>query len=84
MDAVWHEERLAVELDSELAHGTTGSVHRDRARDLRLRAAGWGVRRYSWWQVLHEPEAVARDLAEALQAQIHGRTTATAGEPRRE
>jgi very-short-patch-repair endonuclease len=66
VDAVWHAEKVAVELDSELAHGVVGSVHRDRARDLRLRAAGWVVLRYSWWQVVHEPHRVATDLLAAL------------------
>ena len=82
-DAVWRTHRVAVELDSELAHGTTGSVHRDRARDLHLRTAGWTVRRYSWWQVIHEPEAVAADVASALQAPAHGRSPGGAVEARR-
>jgi hypothetical protein len=84
VDAVWHTQRVAVELDSELGHGVEGTVHRDRARDLALRRAGWTVLRYSWQQVLREPEAVARDLEAALQAQIHGRRPAVAVEARRE
>jgi hypothetical protein len=66
VDAVFRAERVAVELDGESAHGAAGAVHRDRARDLALRASGWLVRRYSWQQVFHEPDLVAADLVAAL------------------
>jgi very-short-patch-repair endonuclease len=65
VDAVWWEEKLVVELDSRTAHSTSYTQERDHQRDLDLRAAGFGVRRYTWQQLMHRPEQVARDLKRA-------------------
>jgi very-short-patch-repair endonuclease len=51
VDAMWAEHRLIVELDGGQAHGTPFAVTTDRARDLRLREAGWTVLRYSREQI---------------------------------
>jgi very-short-patch-repair endonuclease len=66
VDALWPEHNLIVELDGGDAHGTRAQVHRDRTRDLTLRAAGYLVFRHSWAQISHEPTAVAADLRRAL------------------
>jgi very-short-patch-repair endonuclease len=66
VDAFWPEHNLIVELDGGDGHGTRSQVHRDRSRDLTLRAARHRVLRYSWAQVNHEPTAVAADLRRAL------------------
>jgi very-short-patch-repair endonuclease len=66
VDAHWPEQNLIVELDGGDGHGTRAQVHRDRSRDLTLRAAGHQVLRYSWAQVNHDPTAVAADLRRAL------------------
>jgi hypothetical protein len=66
VDCLWHAERLIVELDSQLAHGHATAVKRDRHRDLMLRRAAYKVRRYTWNQVVDEPDAVVEDLRAAL------------------
>lgn len=68
VDALWADRRLAVELDGGRAHGTAAAVVADRARDLFLRDAGYRVLRYSWAQVVHEPERVVADLRRHLTA----------------
>lgn len=68
VDAVWRSQRLIVELDSQLAHGQETRVEEDRRRELKLRAAGWVVLRYSWRLVTQEGDRVAVDLRAALAA----------------
>ena len=55
-----------VELDGWAGHGTRSAFRDDRARDRRLRVAGYGVTRITWNQLDDEPEAVARDLRTLL------------------
>lgn len=66
VDAVWEPERVAVELDGYRWHRTRSRSEADRQRDLRLRALGYLVLRYSARQVFEEPLMVIGDLAGAL------------------
>lgn len=70
VDVFWPRQRLVVELDGQRGHGTTAQVARDHARDLRLRAAGFTVRRYGWDQVTRQPELVLVDLGAALGSKV--------------
>jgi very-short-patch-repair endonuclease len=62
VDAVWFEPKVAVELDSHMAHGTPARLEDDHRRDLDLRAAGFTVLRYTWAQLRDTPEEVVADL----------------------
>jgi very-short-patch-repair endonuclease len=62
----WPIARQIVELDGWEGHGTRAAFRDDRARDRRLRAAGYGVTRITWSQLGDEPEAVATDLRRLL------------------
>ncbi len=66
VDALWSDQRLVVELDGLRAHRTPAQLERDHERDLKLRAAGFVVLRYTWRQVTEHPGAVAAELETAL------------------
>jgi very-short-patch-repair endonuclease len=66
VDALWREERIAVELDGAAAHRGWAAIRRDRRRELALRAAGFHVVRYSRDQVAKSPDEVVLDLRRLL------------------
>ena len=73
VDCLWPGARAIVELDGFAAHGTRTAFREDRARDRRLRVAGYGVTRIAPEQLDDEPEAIASDLHVLLGAPSHHR-----------
>ncbi|MGN6257916.1 MAG: hypothetical protein ACTHN3_09245 [Solirubrobacterales bacterium] len=66
IDALWEEQRFAVELDSRSIHGTRKRFESDRLRDRVLVAEGWKTMRITWQQLQEEPAEIAADLRLAL------------------
>jgi very-short-patch-repair endonuclease len=66
VDCHWPGTGQIVELDGWEGHGTRTAFRDDRARDRRLRVAGYAVTRITWNQLDDEPEAVAADLRALL------------------
>lgn len=62
VDAVLFEHKIAVELDSRVAHDLPSRLEEDHQRDLELRALGYTVLRYTWRQLRDEPDLVVADL----------------------
>jgi very-short-patch-repair endonuclease len=73
IDALWENERLAVELDSRAVHGTKRNFEGDKQRDRILLAEGWRTMRVTWRQLQDEPEEIAADLRLALGHQMGDR-----------
>lgn len=67
VDCLWPEQRQIVELDGWQGHKTRTAFREDRARDRRLRVAGYGVTRLTWNQLEDEPETIAADLRVLLE-----------------
>lgn len=61
VDCLW-PGKVVIELDGFAGHGTRVAFREDRARDRRLRVAGYGVTRIAPEQLEDEPEALAADL----------------------
>jgi hypothetical protein len=68
VDCYWPGARQIVELDGWEAHRTKTAFREDRARDRRLRAAGYLVTRLTWNQLNDEPDEIAADLRAILNA----------------
>ncbi len=66
VDCLWPGTHQIVELDGWQGHGTKSAFRDDRARDRRLRVAGYSVTRLTWSQLDEEPTAVAADLRSLL------------------
>ncbi len=66
VDCHWPGTGQIVELDGWGSHKTRTAFREDRARDRRLRVAGYTVTRITWNQLDDEPEAVAADLRTLL------------------
>lgn len=68
VDAFWRDHGLVVEVDGGPDHSSAAQRHRDRGKELTLRAHGLSVVRYDWALVTREPGAVAADLLRQLAA----------------
>lgn len=66
VDCFWPDSRAIVELDGFAAHGTRIAFREDRARDRRLRVAGYGVIRIAPEQLDDEADSIAADLKALL------------------
>lgn len=66
VDFLWERERVVVEVDGFGAHGTRMRFETDRSRDAALVAAGYRVLRFTWRQLLKQPEVVIARLAAVL------------------
>jgi very-short-patch-repair endonuclease len=75
VDAFWPKLGVVVELDGVQGHATPAQLRRDRRRELKLRAAGYVVVRYSYDQIVNEPDAVLADLGAVLA--VAGRHSST-------
>lgn len=63
VDFAWPEARLVVEVDGVRWHP---DPPRDQARDNRLAVLGWRVLRFTWGQVVHQPDLVLALVGQAL------------------
>jgi very-short-patch-repair endonuclease len=72
VDCLWPRSRAIVELDGFAAHGTRIAFREDRARDRRLRVAGYGVIRIAPEQLEDEAESIAADLRALLGSRVQG------------
>jgi very-short-patch-repair endonuclease len=70
VDCRWPAARLTVELDSYKAHDTRHAWEQDRQRERQARARGDEFRRYTWRDVVEDPEPMLEDLRALLSRQL--------------
>jgi very-short-patch-repair endonuclease len=66
VDCRWPSRRLTVELDSYQFHRSRYAFEQDREREREARARGDEVRRYTWRDVVEDPEPMLKDLRKLL------------------
>jgi very-short-patch-repair endonuclease len=66
VDCRWPEQRLTVELDSYRFHSSRHAWEEDRRREREARARGDEFRRYTWHDVVEDPEPMLRELRALL------------------
>jgi very-short-patch-repair endonuclease len=66
VDCHWPGTGQIVELDGWQGHNTRSAFHGDRARDRKLRVAGYSITHITWNQLDDEPEEIAADLRALL------------------
>lgn len=66
VDAVWREERVAVELDGWEFHRHRAAFQNDRDKANALTTAGWTVLRFTHHDVAHRPALVRERLAQVV------------------
>jgi very-short-patch-repair endonuclease len=67
VDFCWKEFRLIVECDGRVWHDPDDARHADRRRDNKLVLQSWRVLRYTWADVVHDPDRVIAELRAALE-----------------
>ena len=68
LDRAWPEVKIAVELDGVRHHTSPEDRRRDLARDRALAALGWVVLRFTYADVLRDPDDVRRRVLEVYAA----------------
>jgi very-short-patch-repair endonuclease len=66
VDCRWPDQRLTVELDSYRFHNSRHSWEQDRRREREARARGDDFRRYTYGDVLEQPQVMLHELGDRL------------------
>lgn len=66
VDVAYEADRVIVELDSRAHHTRLVDFENDRRRDQLAAAAGWRTLRFTWSQVVHDPDHVERIVRSVL------------------
>jgi very-short-patch-repair endonuclease len=69
VDFAYLAERIVIEVDGYATRRTAKALTYDLDRQNRIVQLGWTVLRFTWWQVVKQPEAVARILLVTLSTQ---------------
>lgn len=66
VDFAYVEHRIVIEVDGYATRRTAKAFAADLERQNRLVALGWTVLRFTWWQVVKQPEKVAETILVTL------------------
>ena len=63
---LWRSAQLVVEIDGYAYHSSRAAFERDRARDADLQTRGLRILRFTWRQIVEQPEIVVARLGQLL------------------
>ncbi|HEX2290550.1 MAG TPA: DUF559 domain-containing protein [Pseudonocardiaceae bacterium] len=66
LDGAYLREKVALEFDGADPHSLLEAVFRDRWRQNGLPELGWTVLRFTWWDVMRDPDGVAEIVQRTL------------------
>jgi hypothetical protein len=66
VDMAWIGRRVVIEVDGLEYHETPEAVLRDRDKQNRLAGAGWTLLRFTWFDIVRQPEYVIARVRAAL------------------
>ncbi|MGH3721089.1 MAG: DUF559 domain-containing protein [Pseudonocardiaceae bacterium] len=66
LDGAYLREKVALEYDGADPHGLPEAVFRDRWRQNGLPELGWAVLRFTWWDMMRDPDGVAEIVQRTL------------------
>lgn len=66
IDIAFADRKVAIELDGFAAHSGASAFRRDRRRGNRLMADGWTVRRFTWDDLVADPDGFVATVLELL------------------
>jgi very-short-patch-repair endonuclease len=66
VDFLWRDHRLVVEVDGRRWHDPNDARNTDRRRENSLTLGSWQLLRFSWAEIVHDPEYVVRCVLAAL------------------
>lgn len=66
VDFCWLAWRLVVECDGRKWHDPEDARNTDRRRDNRLELGSWRLLRFTWAEIVHDPDQVVADVRAAL------------------
>ncbi|MCU1377781.1 MAG: hypothetical protein JWN29_764 [Acidimicrobiales bacterium] len=72
VDFAYPARMIAIEVDGHEAHGTPEAMARDLERQNRLVLLGWTILRFTWRQVVKQPDLVARTVLVTLSPALPG------------
>lgn len=67
-DVVFADIKLLVEVDGFAFHTGHQKFIGDRERQNEFAVAGWTVLRFTWWQLIQDPQRAVRDIQAAISA----------------
>jgi hypothetical protein len=68
VDLLYPTVKLVIELDSFVHHSQRLDRRSDRRRNHRLKAAGWEVMRFDWWDLVDTPAEFVQEVRHVLLA----------------
>ncbi len=70
IDIAWPPFRAGIEWDSKAWHTREGDFVNDRRRDREAALAGWVILRYTWEDVVADPQRIVREVKALLASRV--------------